>query len=538
MKHEVRSDLLSFNPATQAFLGKTPQLSAEQVLLVRQELRAAQPLWAQRSLKERVTILRQLQIGFVEALDEITSIINKETGKSRQDALVELFALLDIFSTTLQNAERWLRRESIPSGLHLSKLAYTQRRPYGTVAILSPWSEPFLLTLQPALTALVAGNCVLIKPSEYTPKIGELIDRLFKRVPELTPFVRVVQGGEATEDAVIRAKPDLIFLTGSVKTAKRVALLAAEQLIPTQFQLGGNNPLIVLPSADLAKAAQWTVWASCYNAGQNDASIERIYVLDPVYDLFLSHLLQQAHAFRYGYSEEVKAPYQMGCIINEKEMARLEGLIAEAVAQGATILCGGKREGLFMPPTILTNVTQEMRLMQEGSFGPILPVMRVHSVAEAIQHANERNDGVGASVWGTVRQAEAVLAQLDAEILSTNDALGPFALPSLPFGGVKLSGNRRAHASDALRQFTTLHTYLLGQPPFSADLTMKMRLPGQYRMAQALTTVLFGNMAQKGEIMRKWWQSQRIQGVVRPILDPLQEKMEQIQEKIGRKAGL
>lgn len=230
------------NPATGDFIGAVPIASKAQVERARAELRAVGGYWRDKPLKERIQVLRQFQAVLIESLDEITSVINKDTGKSRQDALIEVFITVDMLHNILGKAPKWLRREYIFPRLYLTKLCFTERRPYGTVAIISPWNFPFMLALQPLLTALLAGNTVMLKPSEVTAVTGQLIERLINKVPDMAPYVRVLHGDGATGAAVVASQPDLIYLTGSVGTGKKIAKVAAENLIPVIYELGWQRP--------------------------------------------------------------------------------------------------------------------------------------------------------------------------------------------------------------------------------------------------------------------------------------------------------
>lgn len=481
-----------FNPATGASLGSVPMATADSVRHARQEMRVASRIWARKPLRERVRILRQFQAVLIESLDEITSIINKDTGKSRQDALIEVFITTNMLAHTLRHASRWLKRQIKLPGLYVTKFAYIDQRPFGTVAVISPWNYPFLLALQPVLMALIAGNTVILKPSEMTAVTGQLIERLFRKVPELAPYVRVLHGDGRVGAALVESKPDLIYLTGSTRTGQLIAQAAAEDLIPCIFELGGKDPMIVLPDADVAAAAEWGAWASCMNAGQTCVSIERIYVTEPVYDQFVERLIENVQNLNVGYSAEVNDPHHFGPLSSERQAEIVEAHIADAVAKGAEIATGGTRDGLFMQPTVLLNIDHSMKVMQEETFGPLLPVMQVRDAAEAVELANQSEFGLGASVWGKISQARAVLEQLDSGTLVANDAITQFAVPSIPFGGVKKSGNGRAHGKEDLLQFTQSRSYLLGPAPIPADISVKLRQPGNYRLGEAVLKLVFG----------------------------------------------
>lgn len=500
------------NPATGDYLGTVVMATPEQVAIARRDMGHAAALWSAKPLAERVRILRRFKALLIDADDEITAIVSKDTGKSRQDALAEVFITVDILHRTLNNAARWLKREWVFPGLYMSKLCYTERRPYGAVAVISPWNFPFMLTMQPALNALLAGNTVLLKPSEETALTGQLMERLFKRLPDLAPFVRVLHGDGRVGAALVASRPDLIYVTGSTQTGRLIGKAAAEHLIPVITELGGKDPLIVLEDADIDAAAHWAVWASCFNAGQACAGTERIYVVEAVYDRFMTRLVEEARRFTYGYDGEIKSPYLMGPLLNERQATIVESQLEDALAKGARRLVGGPRNGLFMPPTVLVDVDHTMRVMSEETFGPIVPVMKVRDEGEAIRWANKCDYGLGASVWSkNVLRARRVLDQVQAGTLVANDAMAHFAVPYLPFGGVKQSGNGRSHGREDLRQFTRLHSYMLSGSPIELDPAVALRRAGNYRIGEAILKIVFGTPRQKLEPLQLFLRSQRVQ---------------------------
>ena len=520
--------LACHNPATGDFIGSVPMASTADVMTARQELEKAAKLWRAKSLKQRIAILKQFQHVLIDSLHEITSVVNKDCGKSRQDALIEVFMVVDNLHTVLAKAPKWLKRERVPSGLQLTKRCYVEQRPIGTVAVISPWNYPFMLALQPMLMALLAGNTVMLKPSEVTAVTGQLIERLFKRVPDLAPYVRVLHGDGKVGAAVVASKPDLIYLTGSRATGQIIAREAAKNMIPYIFELGGKDPMIVLEDANLAAAAKWGVWASCFNAGQTCAGIERVYVVADVYDEFVRLAEKEARNFSVGYSDEIHSQYDMGPLSGERQAAIVDDHLEDALDKGAQVLCGGKRDELMMEPTVIVDVNHSMKMMNQETFGPIMPIMRVRDEDEAIKLANSSKFGLGASVWGGIGHATKVLDQIEAGTLIANDVIAHFASPLLPFGGVKESGNGRSHGKMDLLQFTNSHSYMLSLPPLPFDIAVRMRQPGHYRVGEALLKTVFGvTVQQKLEPVAMGIKSQKTQRAAKQALD-----------KVGGPSGL
>ncbi|OQY49183.1 MAG: hypothetical protein B6242_00030 [Anaerolineaceae bacterium 4572_78] len=485
--------LTCINPATGEKFDEITMATAEDVATAYKDMRRAKTIWQQKSVHERVRILRQFQSVMVDALDEITSVINQDCGKSRQDALLEVFVTLDLLREYCNHAPKWLAREYVPSGLQFFKRGYIEHRPYGVVLIIAPWNYPFNLALAPVLSALFAGNTVLLKSSKTTAATGKLIESLFKRVPELEPFIRIVHGDSSVGRMLVKSAPDHIFLTGSGATASKILHDAADNLTPVTCELGGKDAMIVLDDADVEKAAKWGVWGAFFNAGQTCMSVERVYVHASIYDEFVWHVVAETESIQMGYHKEMVNFCLIGSMTTSEQVDLVEEHLADAVAKGAKILAGGRRQDNFFEPTILVDVDHTMKVMQEESFGPFIPIMKVSDEAEAIRLANDSIYGLSAIVWGKdIKRAERVGHYLEAGTVIINDVLVHFGNPLLPFGGVKESGNGRSHGRAGLLGFTEPHSYMIGNPPYSFDIATMLREPGQYHANSAILHLIFG----------------------------------------------
>lgn len=481
------------NPATQEVFGEIPMCTKSEVEAAMLEMRRAAGVWSSTPVQERIRILRKLQHEIIAAADEITAVMTQDTGKSRQDALAEVFMTVDMLHLYLRRAPHWLRRRRISSGIFFFKRITVEPRPYGVVAVIAPWNYPFALAMPPVLSALLAGNTVLLKPSEVTGATGLLIERLFERVPELTPYVRVLHGDGEVGEALVRSRPDFIFLTGSTATGRKVMQAAAEYLIPTACELGGKDAMIVLEDADLDAAAHWGVWGAFYNTGQTCMSVERVYVVKEVYDEFLKRVLDAAARLKVGYTTDIRSPYYMGPITDPRQFRTIQRHLDDALAKGARLLTGGEIHGMFIEPAVLVDVDHNMLLMQEETFGPLLPIMKVDDEEQAVRLANDSHFGLSASVWSQdIRRAERVADRIQAGSVVVNDTIAQFAIPMLPFGGVKQSGTGRTHGKVGLLQFTLPKAVVTGQPPYPWDLATVARKPGNYRLVQAVMNALFG----------------------------------------------
>ncbi|MEW5986620.1 MAG: aldehyde dehydrogenase family protein, partial [Chloroflexota bacterium] len=488
-----RPTLPFVNPATGEQFGEVAMNTPAEVRQAVAEMRQAAVVWRQKPIQERVRIIRQLQKVLIDATDEVTAVLNRDCGKTRQDALVEFFITINLMDRYCRSAESWLRPRRVPSGIYYFKRCYVEQRPYGVVGIIGPWNYPVVLTGTPVIAALLAGNTVVLKPSEVTAATNVLIEQLLNRVPELQPYVRVVHGDGSVGAALVEAAPDLIFLTGSTPTGKKVMKAAADNLTPVICELGGKDPLIVLEDANVEEAARWGVWGACFNAGQTCMAVERVYVVEKVYDAFVEAAVREAQAFQMGCTADKESPYSMGPLTFERQVHIVDDHLQDALAKGAKVLLGGRRDQMFMQPTVLVDVDHSMKVMREESFGPFLPIMKVKDEAEAIRLANDCAFGLSAYVWSEdLTRAQRVASQINAGTLVVNDALSHFAVTQLPFGGVKHTGNGRVHGQQDLLQFTQSHSYAVGRTPSPLDIATHLRKPGHYWLGAGIMRVLFG----------------------------------------------
>jgi acyl-CoA reductase-like NAD-dependent aldehyde dehydrogenase len=481
------------NPATGQLIEQIPVSTAEDVAEAYSAMRKSAPVWANTAVKERVRILRKFQELVIDSVDIITEVINQDTGKSRQDALIEVMMTADRLHQYYKRADKWLARKRIPPGLYFLRRFYTEPRPFGVVAVLGPWNLPFDLTISPVCSALLAGNTVVVKPSEVTGATGQLLERLFQSVPELSPFIRVVHGDGGVGQMVVEGGPDLIFLTGSTQTGKIIAQKAAESMTPFICELGGKDPMIVLEDADIEAAARWGTWGAFYNSGQTCMSVERVYVIDSIYDQFVEACLKETKKLKTGFSADIDAPFDVGPLTCGRQQTTVDDHLQDALAKGANILYSGKREGLMVEPIILSNVNHDMKLMNEETFGPIMPIMPVKDEDEAIRLANDSDYGLSACVWSRDHiRAEHVAHQLEVGSVNINDTISHYPVSLLPFGGVKKSGSARTHGDHEVLQFTQMRSYAVGTAPLPYDVATQMRKPGNYRLGSAILHVMFG----------------------------------------------
>jgi acyl-CoA reductase-like NAD-dependent aldehyde dehydrogenase len=481
------------NPASGEVFGSVPTASPEVIQRAVSDLKSAQKAWGRKSVSERVRILRKFQAVIVDSMDEISNVIGQDTGKNRQDVLIEIFTTLDQLNINLKYAKSWLRKVRVPRGYLFFQRLYSEPRPLGCVAVIAPWNYPFVLSVPPVLAALLAGNTVVLKPSEVSAATGALIESLFEQVPELAPNVRVLHGDGSVGAAIIQNRPDFIFLTGSTDTGKAIMKAASEHLIPITCELGGKDAMIVLDDADIESAARWGVWGSFFNAGQVCMSIERIYVMESVFDQFLEKIVSETRKLNQGYSQRLDSPYHCGPLTDPKQLHIIQRQLQDARDKGAELLLGGSHQGLFFEPTLLTGVDHSMLIMQEETFGPILPIVKVKDEGEAIQLTNDSQYGLSAYIWTSdLRRARRLAQEIQTGSVVVNDTMVQFGAPLLPFGGIKASGFGRIHGKQGLLQFTQAFAYVEGKPPMKYDLATIVRTPGRYKFIAVLIGLIFG----------------------------------------------
>jgi acyl-CoA reductase-like NAD-dependent aldehyde dehydrogenase len=515
----MTTKMLEFNcPGTGEQFGEVPMATPEEVRRAREELRRAAPLWWKVPLKDRVKILKKLQKTIVRYADDIAAAVSQDTGKSRQDGLAEVIMTTDKLHMYLKHAPKWLARQRIPPGLYFFRRYYAVRHPYGVVAVIGPWNYPFDLGMPPIFSALLAGNAVIYKPSEVAGATGVLIEKILQSVPEVSPYVRVLHGDGSVGAALVQSEPDLIFLTGSVETGRKVGIAAAEKMIPFLSELGGKDPMLVLEDADLDAAARWGVWGAFYNAGQTCMSVERVYVVESVFDAFLEKVMAHTAKLRHGYSKDVVNPFHFGPLTFERQLHVVVEHLEDALAKGARIALGGQHDGLFAQPTILVDVTHDMKVMREETFGPIMPIMKVRDEAEAIRLANDSEFGLSACVWSrNLKRAQQVAQALQVGSVNINDAIAHYPVSQLPFGGIKKSGNARTHGKDEVLQFTQQRSYAVGLPPLPFDVATLMRKPGHYNLGKAILELFFGVGTQRLGPIRRLAQSAEAKPAARKV---------------------
>ena len=455
-------EIVSLNPATGEVLRVLECANVAGVCDAVMRARAAQNAWSGLGVRRRVAVIREFQSKLHARKSEIAAAITREAGKPLAEAITtEVLVVLDAARFLIENAWRLLRDEPVPHGNLATKLKRGRllREPYGVIGIISPWNYPFSIPATETLAALVAGNAVVLKPSELTPLVALELARLLHDSGVPQDVFQVVVGDSATGAALMQSPIDKLVFTGSVATGKRIAVAAAERLLPVVLELGGKDPMLVLDDADIEVASSAAVWGAFVNAGQTCLSIERCYAHRSLYEAFLSACAEKAKKLCVGHGLDPKT--DVGPMIHERQLRIAETHVEDAVARGARVMAGGSRlpelGKNFYKPTVLAEVTHEMRIMQEETFGPVLPVMAFDSDEEVVRLANDSEYGLAASVWTrNSERGERLARRIQAGTVMVNDVVSCFGISEAPHGGVKSSGVGRSHGRFGLEEMVRL----------------------------------------------------------------------------------
>lgn len=470
-------EIVSYDPATGAEVGRVAVTSADAVAQAVENARAAFAKWKVISFAERSRLVMAAREVLLAEMDEIALLISRESGKPVAEAFsMEIAPVLDLMQYFARNTEKMLRPAKIGIGIYglmgrSSRIVY---HPLGVVGIIPAWNYPFSIPLGEATMALMAGNTVVIKPSELTPMIGLKIGEIFEKAVEQTfqsahsNLVQIVSGDGSTGAALVEAAPDKIMFTGSVATCKKIAAAAAKNLTSVVLELGGKDPMIVFADANLDLAARAAVWGAFCNSGQSCSSVERLYVHESIAKELTLKIIEKTKQLKQGTGDQ--ADVSIGAMSSERQIKVVEDHVEQFRVDGAKIETGGRRKdvrdeaslsadegvrvpSLFYEPTVITGASNDMRAMQEETFGPTLPIATFSTEGEAIRLANDSEFGLTASVWTRDRaRGERVARQIEAGSVCVNEVLYTHGIGQTPWGGFKNSGRGRTHGREGLME--------------------------------------------------------------------------------------
>lgn len=489
-----------FNPATGEKLGTLPATTPAGVQDAIARAKTAQKTWAQSSFKQRRAVLGHLLDDILDRADDICQAVVDDGGKTHENAMLgEVMPVCNKIRWMMKYGEKHLRPEKVPGGILMHKKGRIEYRPLGVVACIVPWNYPFQNIFGSLVAPLMAGNAVIIKASEQvawsTQLFQQLIDKALAKEGFSADTVQIINGYGDTGAALVRGGVEKILFIGSVGNGRRIVEGSAEQLTPTVMELGGKDPLIVCDDANLEQALHSALGGCYINLGQNCIASERIILHEGIYDRFVESIVPMAAAMRQGPSVQ-PGQVDAGAITSPLQIKVIDELVSDALANGAKALVGGvlpdQSQGNYYPPTVLADVTPDMRIANEEVFGPVMLLMKVSSDEEAIALANSSDFGLHSSVFSSDRKrAQGIADQLEAGASVINDYGMCYLNQDLPFGGVKYSGFGRMNGRDGLRAYTNAKAVLSDRFPFHIPPKLYPVKPGDYEQARSSIRLLF-----------------------------------------------
>lgn len=450
----LRRPVESRDPNTGELWRRYEHASPQTVTTAVAAARRAQREWAARPLAVRTRALKRIRTAAFERREELARVLESETGKPPFEAMFEVLLIADTAAWAAREGPALLRphREQSWHIATLRKWMETRWEPFGVVAVITPWNYPYLLTCGSLLPALLAGNAVILKPSEMTPSCTAALVEVVRAAGVPDDVVQWLPGDAEVGQTLIGAGIDRLFFTGSENAGRAVAARCGELLIPCSLELGGSDAAIVLDDCDPAAAARGIVWGRFSNAGQTCTAPKRVFVLDAVHDRFVDEVSRAVSSLRAGSGSD----REVSPLIHARQARTFREQRADALEMGARVIARVEPQSTSESAVAceaLVDVDSAMRVMQEETFGPILPIVRVANVDEAILQANATRFGLSASVWSTNRRrALSVARRLEAGTVMINDAVAEAAMTDVPHGGAKRSGNGRLHGAIGFRE--------------------------------------------------------------------------------------
>lgn len=487
------------NPATGERLGQLPAATPADVTAAIARARHAQQAWGQSSFRQRRAVLGHMLDHILEHADDICAAVVKDSGKTWENAMLgEIMTVCNKIRWLMRYGEKYLRTEKVSSGILMHKRGRIEYRPLGVVACIVPWNYPFQNIFGSLVAPLMAGNAVIIKASEAvawsTQRFQQILDEALQREGFSTDTVQIINGYGDTGAALVRGGVQKILFIGSVGNGRRIIEGSAEQITPVVMELGGKDPLIVCDDANLEQALHSALGGCFINLGQNCIASERVIVQAAVYDEFVAKMFDMASTLRQGIPEQ-PGQLDVAAITSPIQVNIIDELVSDALANGARALVGGKRPegpGNYYPPTVLVDVTPDMRIANEEVFGPVMLIFKVEDDAEAIRLANSTDFGLHSSIFSQNRKrAERIAAALDCGASVINDFGMCYLNQNLPFGGVKYSGFGRMNGRDGLRAYTNAKAVLTDRFPFQIPPKLYPVKPRDYATARNSIRLLF-----------------------------------------------
>jgi acyl-CoA reductase-like NAD-dependent aldehyde dehydrogenase len=489
------------NPATGDVLTTIPILGADAIEQMAAPARAAQPGWAGAGFDGRARVLRRAQKWMLDNADRIIDVVVSESGKTHEDAQIADFGYtVSALGFWAKEAPKYLADERVPSWnnpIAIGKKLVIRYAPIGVVGVIGPWNYPIANSFGDCIPALAAGNSVILKPSEITPLSSLLLEEMMLECGLPEHVLQVATGDGSTGAALIK-HVDCVMFTGSEKTGKNVLVEASEAMIPCYLELGGKDPMIVCADANIDRAANAAAFYSMNNAGQVCISVERVYVEAPVYDEFVQKVSDNVRRLRQGVPARAGS-VDIGAVTCPPQLEIVDSHVRDAVQKGAKVLAGGHKRpgaGRFYEPTVLVDVDHTMKIMQEETFGPTLPIMKVADVEEGVRLANDSRYGLQASVWTKdVARGEELARRIEAGVVCVNDAQVNYTALNLPMGGWKWSGMGTRHGANGIRKYCKIQSLLVTRRALKREPFMFPYRASQTMLLRRLFKLMYGRGA-------------------------------------------
>lgn len=448
----------------------------------------------QFTVKQRAAEIKKVISYIKNNKESICDRIISDTGKSRTDALVsEVIGVLDNLHWNANHAHKILKSTTVSTPITLlGKKSYIIQEPYGTVLIIAPWNYPFHIAITFIVSAFLAGNSIIFKPSEHTPLTG-LIEEICSVSNLLKQNVSVIYGSGVTAEKLIDEKPDKIFFTGSTRTGKAILKKASQYIIPVDLELGGKDAMVVFPDVNIKRTVAGALWGGLTNAGQSCTSVELLFIHTDIFDSFVTQLKEEVQQLITNTGD--KGDADIGAMTTDFQLDIVKQQLDDAIEKGAKVIIGGNtfnEKGRFFPPTLVTNINEDMQIFKEETFGPVIMLLPFSEEQQLITMVNQLPYGLSASVWSRdIKRAKEIANHLQVGAVSINNVMLTEGNPALPFGGVKQSGFGRAKGKEGLLAFTRSKSILIDKQSSKIEPNWYPYTRIKYRLFQQLIDALF-----------------------------------------------